>query len=127
MPRYAVLIALQINNWNIDRLERLEELQLLENLKVEFASAIAEIKELNGYRDEILTVTENFYQIIRSNKNLYDINTLDSMLAITLRTPTYNIESGTQQLLFSSAKINIISNNELKDLLISWPSASGTK
>jgi hypothetical protein len=46
---------------------------------------------------------------------------LDSLIAVLLINPTYNGQSETLNILFNSGKINIISNNSIKNALVLWP------
>ena len=45
----------------------------------------------------------------------------DSLLAITLISPTFNNKAGSLNQLFNSGKINLIRNKKLKNSLIEWP------
>ena len=63
----GILIALQINNWNENRLARIEEQTILTNLKEDFKSAVEEFTNLNTIRTDIFS----------AGKIIYEMNTLD--------------------------------------------------
>jgi len=117
----GILIALQVNKWNQNRLEQAELHEILYNLKSDFTNAIIEFKNLNSLRETILNTTYMFYKITGEDIDNYSKQSLDSMVSRTLYQPSYNNQSGTLQLLFSSGKLNLISNKTLRDLLIKWP------
>jgi hypothetical protein len=53
--------------------------------------------------------------------NTYPTTYLDSLFSKTLSSPTFNNKSGSLEVLLTSGKINLISNEDLKKMLIEWP------
>ncbi|PWN05484.1 DUF6090 family protein [Rhodohalobacter mucosus] len=119
----GILIALQVNNWNIYRLERAEERQILVNLRTEFDQAITQLNYLNGLRDNSLSSADSLISLSNANGPFVE-DTLDSLLMWQSYTPTFNDPTGSLSSLISSNKINLISDNELKLELLSWPRES---
>ena len=117
----GILIALQINNWNEQSLERLEEIKLLENLKVDFQQTILEFEGMNINRDSILSANYALTDI-KNNVDFSNERKIDTLLATTFICPTFNGKSGSLMMLFNSGKINVLKNEALKTLLFSWPS-----
>jgi hypothetical protein len=117
----GILIALQINNWNEDRLERLEETKLLQNLKVDFLQTIAELEEMNANRQIILSSNYALTEI-KSKGDYSNKARIDSLIGNTFIAPTFNGKSGSLMVLLNSGKINLLKNESLKKLLFSWPS-----
>jgi hypothetical protein len=117
----GILIALQINNWNELRKQRLEELETLKNIKSDFTNAIFEFEENNAFRERIISATKILYGIMHTKQNNYSKKQLDSILSELLINPTYNGQSETLNILFNSGKINIISNDSIKNALVIWP------
>lgn len=115
----GILIALQINNWNEQRKLKTEELELLTNLKQSFQGKLTELKRLNTDRNEHLKI----------NKKLADYakaDTIPEVEMFTMLSQLYtwyavNEEFSVINMLFSSGKINTISNDSLKAKLITWP------
>ncbi len=117
----GILIALQINSWNQDRLNRIEEKTILTNLKGDFENAITEFELLNALRDRIIKAAELITQVNPKTLNKYKKTYLDSILALTLASPTFNNNAGSLNVLLSSGKINLITDAALKKDLIEWP------
>ena len=116
----GILIALQINNWNEHRLERIEEKAILEAIKVDFKNAIVEFNELNNNRTVLEEASKTIFTIIKSKEIIYTKTELDSILSILLIGPTYNSQTKTLEVLFNSGKMNFISNDSIKDKLVNW-------
>jgi hypothetical protein len=117
----GILLALQINNWNEDRLDNLEERKILENLKTDFNNTISELQFLNDLRMSILVATESIFDIINAQEILMAESSIDSLIGKTLGNPTYNNPSGSLDVIFNSGKINLIQNDGIKKELIAWP------
>ncbi|MBC3759800.1 hypothetical protein H7U19_15410 [Hyunsoonleella sp. SJ7] len=117
----GILIALQINNTNERRLERFEEIKLLENLKVDFQQTIREFQGMNINRDSILFANYSLTDL-KTKGDFNNERKIDTLLATTFICPTFNGKSSSLMMLFNSGKINILKNEALKTLLFSWPS-----
>lgn len=115
----GILIALQINNWNIKRLERLEEVEILHSVKNDLENTIGEFEFLNQIRDKVLYGTKGIYAI--ANSQNADTGILDSLVGLTFYRPTFNNKQGAIDLLFTSGKINLIKNDSIREFLIAWP------
>ncbi|OZV68043.1 hypothetical protein CA834_10370 [Winogradskyella aurantia] len=117
----GILIALQINNWNQQRIERKEEQAILINLKEDFQTATNEFEWLNDIRSTIISSAKAIMSISPGNLYNYSPKHLDSLFSRTLSGPTYNNQAGSLNVLLTSGKINLISNPTLKKSLIEWP------
>ena len=117
----GILIALQINNWNENKKQRAEEIETLKNIKSDFANTIIEFEENNDFRERIIATTSELYTIIHTKQNNYSKHQLDSLMSDLFINPTYNGQSETLNILFNSGKINIISNDSIKNALVIWP------
>lgn len=115
----GILLALQVNNWNNKRLERLEEVNILISVKNDLENTIKEFEFLNQVRNRVLYASKNIYKI--SNSREFDKNTLNGLIAETFYRPTFNNTLGTIELLFSSGRINMIRNDSIREFLIAWP------
>jgi len=117
----GILIALSINNWNENRKQRAEEIETLKNIKSDFTNAIIEFEENNNFRERIISTTQVLYSIIHAKDYNYSKQQLDSLMSDLFINPTYNGQSETLNILFNSGKINIISNDSIKNALVLWP------
>lgn len=117
----GILLALQVNNWNESRKQRLEEIQILKNIQLDYQNVIAECEENNVFRKRILNATNELYRLIGNDQHVYSKSELDSILAVLFINPTYNNQTGSLNILFNSGKINLIANDSIKEELIKWP------
>ena len=115
----GILIALQINTWNGHRLERQEEIRILKSVRNDLENTIKEFEFLNQIRDLVLNSTKEIYTM--ANSGDFEGHTLDSLIGLTLYRPTFNNKLGAIELLFSSGKINMITNDSIREFLIAWP------
>lgn len=117
----GILIALQINTWNEERKLGLEEIEILKSIKLDFINVIEECEENNSFRKRIINTTNLLYGIIQDEDHGFSNKQLDSIMATLFINPTYNNKTGTLDILFSSGKINLMSEPEIKKALILWP------
>jgi hypothetical protein len=111
----GILIALQINNWNEQRNENALEQTILKRLKKEFESN----KEQLINKVEIRTIViESCYRILE----YYDEpdNVTPDSIFIHLSTIVPSTFDPIQNDLVRSGNIEIIKNEELKQLLVNW-------
>jgi len=118
----GILIALQINNWNENRINNVEEKTILKALQTEISenqlilakglkdhgNAFRLIKELNDYISPEPEKIEN--------------KRLDSLMFSLGWLPTYMPKEGVINSILASGKISLIKNNELNSKLATWSS-----
>ncbi len=117
----GILLALQVNNWNESRKQRAEEIATLKNVKEDFVNSIEEFEINNSFRERIISATKVLYGLINNHQVDYTRQELDSLMSDLFINPTYNGQSETLNILFNSGKINIISNDSIKNALVLWP------
>ena len=118
----GILIALQINNWNENRINNLKETAILANIHKEF-------KQNKKQLDSVVYGHKIAYRSSSKIISLFPILSkpepavLDS-LAVQLYNSyggvTFNPSQTSINALSSSSSFNIIKNESLRDLLISW-------
>jgi uncharacterized protein DUF6090 len=114
----GILMAVQVNNWNESRkLEILEHMELVQ-IQKEFHSNLKQLEDKISQRKSIIKSATNLISVIDNNLDI-SIDSLDFYINKTLFYPTFNPISND---LLASGKINLISNQELKNLLLDWPS-----
>ena len=116
----GILIALSINNWNQNRINKENEKLVLKELHKEFLSNKSQIDTVAFYHKR------SFHSVnyVRSKLpiDIEDTN-LDSLayhLFYMGWTYTYNPSKGVTNALMNSSTFNLISNDELRNLLIRW-------
>ena len=115
----GILIALQINNWNQNRLNTSVERETLLNLKQDLDSAHVQLKikiiQNNTYRynDSVaMTLIHNNFKV--SN------DSIEKLLLSHIYTPTFDPELGTLNEILSTGKMEIIKNKNLRNHISSW-------
>ncbi|MHA7130693.1 DUF6090 family protein [Algoriphagus namhaensis] len=116
----GILGAFALNNWNELRNQKKEERAILQNLQSDLGNTIAEFEFLNNLRQNAIDASLQILEISSDDIN-GPKNKLDTLFAKTMVRPTYNGKMGTLELLFSTGKISLIQNEELKTKLINWP------
>jgi len=117
----GILLALQINNWNDRRKEKQKETFILKDLHQEFASNKKLLDSIITYHKQTFKSAE--YLKSRLPIDVNSIDNLDSLsyhLFTVSFTYTYNPSTGIINSLLNNSSIEIISNDELRQLLIGW-------
>jgi hypothetical protein len=120
----GILLALQVNSWNQDQLDSLEEQKLIAHLYAEFdtnhRSIIAEIKYLESTK-------KNLEWVIELEKDKFVVDTLEiplravfSTIASLTKTPTWNPSSFVLNDLKNSGRIQTLRDEDLVQLLFGW-------
>ena len=117
----GILIALSINNWNEHRKLKIDERELLTNLSIEFNRKLDELEGKNQGRIENIKGIDQLLQIISNRDSIINDEEIIKIIGGLQTTYEVNEEFSIIELLFSSGKINTISNDSLKANLISWP------
>ncbi|GAA4280366.1 DUF6090 family protein [Gaetbulibacter aestuarii] len=116
----GILLALQINTWNQNRLSLIEEQQILKNLKADFdnnkdilQSTVSESKESIRYCLAMLNHT-GFKEKPETAR------TFDSILNGIFNAPAYSPVNGTLDEIINSGKLSVIMDEDLRKKLSSW-------
>lgn len=117
----GILIALQINTWNQQRIALNKEQVLLKILKNDFVNRMKELEHLNVGRQNAVNACEKLMSFVDSPPENFTSKLMDSLLAITTVTYRFNEKFSTLDMLFNSGQINNLANDSLKYLLVNWP------
>ena len=114
----GILIALQVNNWNENRLDRKLEIKYLKGLQRDLNQDIEVLDQITVYRKGVINSSLKVLKMNPPNtlEELREVN--DEFLAIHYWyefTPNNN----TFHELTSSGNLNLIKNDTIKDLLLS--------
>lgn len=117
----GILIALQINNWNEKVKLDSEERVLLTNLKISFERKLEELEDKNDGRRKNIESIKRLLEIIASEDKEVSNSEMFSYKLDLFIWYAVNEEFSVIDMLYSSGKINTISNDSLKFKLIEWP------
>lgn len=116
----GILIALQINNWNNESNERKKEAIILKQIHTDFKSnkkQLDSIVIINQKKRNALTVFVN--ELIKTP----DSSAIDTLLKYVneiYTIKTFNPSNGAIEALISSSSFELIQNDSLRNLLVSW-------
>ena len=119
----GILIALQINNWNENRKAANEEIKILKALQADFRVSKERIEKTLEAQSKVMNHSQTLLEIHeRSNKKEYQYfdTHLDSLsYLIGYGTSWYRAEpvTGAYNSLTSAGKIDLIQNEDLRNLL----------
>ncbi|MDX1462932.1 MAG: DUF6090 family protein [Marinirhabdus sp.] len=116
----GILIALQINNWNSDRIQKTKEEVYLTNVKRDLNEQLVSIEAQLNYELQTIEVAT---PIITYYKE-YQAFKVDSLFTVSIGNltgrKTFIRNAPTYTELISSGNIDIIRNNEIKDEIIKY-------
>ena len=119
MPRYAVLIALQINNWNQYEQQRVEEKSYLKRLKLELEKDTTYLEqkmeiaksEKNAHKEFLNEIYD--HQISLSDfKTIYSLGQYEAASLI--------LADNTFQEMKSSGKLDLILDEKIKEMVLNY-------
>jgi hypothetical protein len=116
----GILIALSINNWNQNRINSLSERLLLKEINAEFK---LNKKELENTVRAYVRVRKHCNYILESFpivQNKIDKDSLSSALGQIRNQVSADLSTGSISTLINTSSFEIISNEELRSLLIQW-------
>jgi hypothetical protein len=116
----GILIALQINTWNIERNNSLQERKILKQLLVEYNENLKEINNKIFLRDGMIASIDKLFYHMDNGYNLEQLDSIQANIDLTFTTPTFNKSSGVTDELLNSGKLYLIENDSLKNHLTNF-------
>jgi hypothetical protein len=114
----GILLAMQVDNWNQNRLENIKEVKALNDLYEEFELNRKRIEEKQNKRINIIPHFDTYVTAIASGNANYDsfskFHTQEFASGMT------NPSHGVIDALISSGELTLISNDSLKYLIADW-------
>lgn len=114
----GILLALQVNNWNEQRKDRIKEQVLLKQLQEDYQANLIQLEEKMATRDKILISSVELLKAFDQPDGVIR-DSLVKDLANTFHDPTFD---PIQNDLTSSGNLVLIRNHRLKRLLSNWSS-----
>ncbi|WP_445386462.1 DUF6090 family protein [Robiginitalea sp. IMCC44478] len=116
----GILIALQIDNWNEDRKDRAEEIQLLLSLKNEFDRNQFELTFVKQNHQKTLDACIASLKSFGQKDLSIDKPTLEAFVIASYSLPVYYPINSATNSIVSSGKLELLQNEELKSFLNQW-------
>ena len=119
----GILIALQVNNWNQDRLNQKAGKQIKQNIHEEFIKNQDLLKESQKLSNVALASGITLMSLIGAEKQELATYNLDSLFNSSLMAEAYLPTSHSLQDIMQSGRMNLLHNVELKNTILSWYAA----
>ncbi len=116
----GILIALQINNWNQQRIENNKEIELLIGLSDEFQYNLGILEEGIKVNEKVTQACVGLTQMIRSGTIEKETEKVDNFLVILGTFQSFDARTGISGEIVSSGKLSIIKNDTLRTQLGNW-------
>ena len=110
----GILLALQVNNWNIKRNNAKQEIALLTQLEKEYEENLKEVNEKIYMRSGIIQSINKIFTYIDNGIENIPLDTINKHIARTYLTPTFDGSNGVTTEIINSGKLYLIQNSELK-------------
>ncbi|WP_235299576.1 DUF6090 family protein [Portibacter marinus] len=116
----GILIALQINNWNENRKNKIKERNIISEIHQEFINnkkQLAFIKSMHQYHLDQVNKVVNLFPIDVTKTNL---DSLSSFMLESFADWTFEPTQGRIKWLVNSTNFDLIQNEELRDAFLLW-------
>ena len=116
----GILLALQVNNWNNNRIEASKEQLLLKNLQTDFKTNLSELKYTYDTSTEAYVACVKLLEIIKddSSINPSEIESLIDKIINKIR--SLDLISGSIDEILNTGSLHIIQDPELRKQLSNW-------
>ncbi|WP_339627654.1 DUF6090 family protein [uncultured Maribacter sp.] len=115
----GILIALQINNWNEERLDNNREKITIQNLNTEFKENLRDLDSINIILQHTILATENIFGKFKKD-DLQETEQIDSLLNYVIESPSWKPSEFVLNDLQNSGGLSELNNKNLKILLFNW-------
>ena len=112
----GILIALQVNNWNIDKANKMQEDKYLANIVLDLNKDIKKLNDLIAFREIRLIGDRKIIEHI-NGKPVDDLNELSKNVINAMMERNFSPNNTTYLELSNSGNLNLISNDSIKFLL----------
>jgi hypothetical protein len=116
----GILLALQINSWNQQRIEDNKEVELLTELKGEFLNNLGSIDESIKVNKKVTESCVNLTQLIRSDSILKVPEIVDQLLLYIGAFNSFDARIGIAGEVVNSGKLSILKNEVIRAQLGNW-------
>lgn len=117
----GILIALQINNWNGQRKLELKEKSLLAAIHKEFLKNKIQLDLTISQHNLALNSCKKIIDLFPLDIESINLDSISLYLYNLKNAPSFNPSQGSINSIINTSSFDIISNNTLRELLISWP------
>lgn len=116
----GILIALQINNWNSDRIESIKEQSFLNNIQRDLDLQLQAIESQIAYEKEIIMAATAIISNYKKDGGFSVDSTFTAVVGQISGRMTFSMHNATYSELLTSGNLDIISNEKLKNKFIKF-------
>ncbi len=120
----GILLALQVNNWNNNRIEQNEEKEVIAKLHTDFKENKKVLKDFLVEVNNQMNAQITLMNLIGSSKEELYKHNLDSIFYISFGSSEMAFADNTIKNIMQSGKLNILKNEKITDLLYKWNALS---
>jgi len=113
----GILLALQVNNWNIARTDKIQETKYLNNIKLDLQKDLANLSYQLDFRNKKYKGTQKLIEQL-NGLPIDNLTELTYNVTNTLMEERFTPNNTTYNELSSSGNLNLISNDSIKMLLL---------
>ena len=116
----GILMALQINTWNINRINSVKETEYLTGLKNDLEKQVSELDRVKNFSNNILNQAETVLANYNSNDSLKDIDSLNTKLSQLMYSSHYPDIRTTFNELNSTGHLSLIRSKKIRSHIIAF-------
>lgn len=116
----GILLALQINNWNQQRIEDKKEVELLTGLKDEFQFNLSTLDESIAVNKRVTQSCVNLTRLIRADSITKVPDIIDQLLVNIGGISSFDARTGISDEIVNSGKLSILKNDDLRERIGNW-------
>lgn len=118
----GILIALQINSWNQNRQDRIQEQQILAQLLTEYQNNLNQLNQKIDIRNSMIQSCITILKYRQKSINLVNVDSFNLHMSRVITRPTYDPELGVTNELTNSGKLYLLKNAMLRNKISAFPS-----
>jgi hypothetical protein len=116
----GILIALQINNWNQERILKIEEKTIVKNIHKEYLQNKEIIKTTLEESDDCIQALRNLMHLFGKGEALIKTHNIDSLMFHAFDPSIFRPSENTISGLIQSGRLDLLQNQELVNLIYEW-------
>jgi len=116
----GILLALQVNNWNENRRNNIKEQSLLSAINKEFKANKIQLDNVLYHHDKALESCKNLRAMFPIDIERDNLDSIGKYIFLSTNAWTFNPSQGSINGMINTSSFDIIRNDELRELLVSW-------
>ncbi|PKP13036.1 MAG: hypothetical protein CVU08_07505 [Bacteroidetes bacterium HGW-Bacteroidetes-3] len=116
----GILIALAINNWNQERILKIEEEGIVRNIHNEYLQNKTIITTTLEESDRCANGIKSLMELVGKDEALIKNHNVDSLMFYAFDPPIFRPSENTISGLIQSGRLELLQNKELVDLIYEW-------